>query len=419
MSIHRWKSCTTLLTALLVMACAPREDRGGLQRRSLSPATQNGWARLPLDGQAQRAYPDVWLGDAEGRSVPFELERDGLWTPRSLELERLLTGRDASHHPSAEFSLKFPEGWQVREREHLHLELELEGAGPWVCRAEVERRQAGGTFLRLERESPLHLYDLGISGSRRDLTIAWDAQDYRITLIPAQGVAPSIRGVKVTASTQPEALQSDEALKPVVRPAERASQRHETTGEVWTLELPQAERVVGADVILKAPVAPVQPEFRVPPKSKEDGAEASYVSQGGLVWNLPALDTRATRLSLGPVVTDRLELTLPQGVGLDHVTLLVRRDVLLFPAEAGQRYYLHAGGRVKRAPGSLATLPDSSRAVYTRAPLSLGPAEPDPQGLPHLVEASDRTRPWLPWIAGLAVVVLGLFAWRLFAAKTE
>jgi hypothetical protein len=361
----------------------------------------------------------VWLGDAEGHSIPFEIEREGLWVPRSLELEQLITGRDAQHQPSAQFRLKFPEGWQVREREHLHLELDLEGKGPWVCRVEVERRLEGGAFLRLEREAPLHLYDLGSSGSTHDFTIAWDAQDYRITLIPAQGEAPSIRGLRIIASTRPEELQSDEVMEPTLRPSPRDGVKLDGETERWLLELPQAERIVGADVALKPPVAPIRTEFRIPSKNKTDELEGAFLAQDGLVWNLPALNTKATRVALGPVVADRLELSLPQGVRLDHVKLLVRRDVLLFPAEAGRGYYLHSGGRMKQAPGNLASLPDSSRAVYARQPLKLGQAEADPQGLPRLIEATDRTRPWLPWIAGLVVALLGLFAWRLFANKAE
>jgi hypothetical protein len=113
------------------------------------------------------------------------------------------------------------------------------------------------------------------------------------------------------------------------------------------------------------------------------------------------------------VVTDRLELTLPEGARLDDLKLLIRREVLLFPAEAGKAYFLHTGGRVKQAPGSLGALPESSRAVYAREPLRLGPAEADPHGLPILIQGAERTRPWLAWVAGLAVLILGFFAWKL------
>jgi hypothetical protein len=106
-------------------------------------------------------------------------------------------------------------------------------------------------------------------------------------------------------------------------------------------------------------------------------------------------------------------LSLPEGARLDSLKLLIRHEVLLFPAEAGKTYFLHVGGRIKQAPGSLAALPDSSRAVYAQEPLRLGPSEADPHGLPLLIEGAERTRPWLVWVAGLAVLILGYSAWRL------
>ena len=403
-----------LLSALL-LACAPKEDRSKLFRSPVSPAAVSGWARLPLDGNAQLAYPEVWLSDAEGVSIPFEVEREGLWQPRKMELSQLLLGRDAKDQPTAEFSLKFPAGWQVRDREHLKVDLDLEGQAPWVCRVEVERRLPESAFLRLERDVPSHLFDLGMLDGQRGFYIPWDAQTYRVTLVSTQGVAPQITGLKVTASTRPEELQADEVVTPRVEKSEETG----GSSERWALKLDSSQRVVGADVLLKPPVAPVQPQFKA--TVKESGrtsrsAQSSYeswVSSQGLLWNLPALSTKATRVSIGPIVTDRLLLTLPEGARLDTVKLLIRREVLLFPSESGRAYFLHTGGRVKQAPGSLAALPDSSRAVYSREPLKLGSGEPDPQGLPILIQGAERTRPWLPWVAGLAVLILGFFAWKL------
>src|SRR5512145_2909747 len=99
-----------LLATLLLVSCAPKEDRSKLARRPVSPAAASGWARLPLDGEAQRAHRDLWLSDAEGTSIPFEVEREGLWQPRQLELAHVLLGRDGKGRPTAEFTLKFPEG---------------------------------------------------------------------------------------------------------------------------------------------------------------------------------------------------------------------------------------------------------------------------------------------------------------------
>jgi hypothetical protein len=415
MSAHLRGATRGLLTVLsaLLLCCAPKEDRSKLSRRPVSPALVSGWARLPLDGKAQLAYPDLWLSDAEGVSIPFEVEREGLWQPRKLELSQTLLGRDAKDRPTAEFTLKFPEGWQVRDREHLRVDLVLEGQAPWVCRVEVDRRMRESAFLRLEQESPLHLFDLGNAEGKRGFYIPWEAQSYRVTLVPTQGPAPKITGVSVTASTRPEELQADEVVAPRM-------ERSQASSESWILNLDAPQRIVGADVLLKPPVAPLQPQFAVaakPPGRTSAPAYDSWVSSEGLLWNLPALSTKATRVSLGPVVTDQLLLTLPEGARLDTVKLLVHRDVLLFPAEAGRNYLLHTGGRVKRAPGSLAALPDSSRAVYAREPLKLGPGEADPQGLPILIQGAERTRPWLPWVTGLAVLLLGFFAWKLLRVR--
>lgn len=398
------------LSTLLLLACAPgsREDREALRRKPIARAALGGWARLPLDREAQKAFPELWLGDEQGASVPFLVERDGLWQPRELELEKLALGKDTQGRPSAEFVLKFPQGWQVREREQLRIQLDLEGAAPWVCRVEVERRLEGGKAILFERESPQHLFDLGDAGRNHSFSVPWDFKIYRVTLHAAQGAAPKIKGLKVTATTEPSSRAEDEALTP----------RMESAGaDVWRLSLDAPERIIGAEISLKPPVAPLSPHFTIPPaEAKPKDSAATYeqsVSSAGLLWNLPALETSSTRVSLNPVTTDRLHLRLPEGARPESVKLLVRRDVLLFPAEAGKAYFLHFGGQVKRAPGNLEALPDSSRALYQRQALKLSGAEPDPFGIPKKIELPDRSLPWLPWAAGLVVLALGFAAWSL------
>lgn len=108
-----------------------------------------------------------------------------------------------------------------------------------------------------------------------------------------------------------------------------------------------------------------------------------------------------------------LTFTLPEGATPQSTRLLVRRQTLLFPVDAGQPTFLHLGGQAKPAPGSLGALP-SIRTLAASAPLALGTAEPDDQGLPRLERADQRARPWMPRVAGLAVVLLGAVAWRLF-----
>lgn len=384
-----------LLLPLLLLGCA-KEDRTGLERRPLAAPAQSGWARVRLDGRAQLGADSLWISDANGQSVPFLRERDDLWAPAPLETSKLIVGRDEAGHPSADFELKLPEGWQLREREQLRLDLELSGEGPWVCRVDLARKLEGGAFVLLDTGSPLFAYDLGSGRRSAELTVPWDALRYRISLIPTQGAAPKLTGLRVTACTRPGAMKED-ALVPL-----QLVQDHGLR-----LKLPAAERVVGLDVVLQAPVAPVYATVSLPPKGEETVGLGS-----GLLWNLPALQSRSTRIALEPTVAEELRLELPAGVTALSAQALVRREVLLFPAEAGQAYSLHEGGLVKAAPGSLEALP-TSRAAYGREPLALGAAEPDPQGQPHVVSGGERTRPWLPWAVGAAVALLALAALKL------
>jgi len=399
------------ILAFLLLGCGPREDRDGLVRRPVAPKSDSGWVRLPLDAEAQRRAGSLWLGDAEGHPVPFLRERDGLWESRSLDLDRLLLGQDAAGEPTAEFLIRIPATWRIRDREHLRIELDLAGQAPWVCRAEVQRRLEGGAFLGLPRESPLHVHDLGPgAGASRALVVPWDAQHFRITLHPALGKAPTIRSLRVVASTEATEMEPDQ----IVAPADAKREFGAGGIERWLLKLPGEERVVGVDLILHPPAAPLQPMLSIPAEEKKEGGRpARILPVQGLVWNLPALESRATRLAVAPTLTDRLALALPAGARLQDVKILVRREALIFPAEAGRPYYLHLGGGTKTAPGDLGALPPS-RLVYARDPLKLGAAEADPQGVPRLITFSQRTRPWLPWAAALAAAALAWYAWRLF-----
>jgi len=389
------------LLLLLSLACA-REDRSTLQRRPIPPAPASGWAKLPLDAQAQRQRAGAWIGDAAGRSIPFLEAREGLWESRSLTLEHLLAGKDAEARPTVEFSLKLPEGWQVGERESLKLELDLEGAAPWVVQVKAERQREGGAFIAYEPTSPMHLYDLSPSGSRRSLDLPWDGQRYRLTLLSSQGAAPRIRSLSARAETRPEALEAELALDSTLSP-EPGKPR------TWRLSLPESDRIVGLDLLLAPPAAPLRPDIRLS-EGLEDTRDC-YCSD--LVWNLPALNTKATRIALAPIQAKSLTLTLPEGATPERVHILVRRQTLIFPAEAGQAYALHLGGEAKPAPGSLGALP-SIRTLASRKPLTLSAAEPDAQGIARRETTDQRARPWMPWVAGLALLILGWVALRLF-----
>lgn len=402
-----------VLTGFLLLSCVS-EDRSHVQRRPLEVAAQSGWARIRLDGSAQANMEGIWLSDAEGNSIPFLLEREGLWAPQVLETTSYLAGKNAKGIPTAEFALKFPNGWQVREREQLRLELDLTGEAPWVSRVDISRRMENGGFVTLERDSPYFVYDLGNDRHTSQITLPWDAERYRVTLVPTQGKAPKLLGIRITASTWPEQLEADEVITPgMVRESSIQSGGH------WTLTLPKPERVVGADVLLKAPVAPVYVTLDAEEKNG-DGSQRPLLRSmgGGTIWNLPALETRATRVGLNPAIADRLRLQLPENVVVESVKLLIRHEVLLFPADAAKPYYLHFGGRAKLAPGNLSALPPS-RAVYGRKPLGLGTVEADAQGLGIILDKGDQTRPWLPWVVGLVVLILGFAAFKLLRSGED
>lgn len=388
------------LLLILGLACA-REDRGALNRRPIPAAPHNGWARLPLDADAQRQLKGAWIGDGRGRSIPFLVAHEGLWESRSLPMEGLLTGSDAEGHPTAEFSLKLPEGWTVGERESLRLDFDLEGRAPWVAQVKAERQREAGGLIAYDPVAPLHLYDLSPSGRRVSLDLPWDGHRYRLTLLVSQGEVPRIRGLSAHAQTRPEALEAELALGVALVP-------DPTRPRTWRLTLPDTERVVGLDLLLAPPTAPLRPEIRI-----GDGAEADHGwACGDLVWNLPALNTKASRIALAPVEAKTLTLTLPEGATPISARILVRRQTLLFPAEAGQDYALHLGGEAKPAPGNLGALP-SIRTLAATAPLSLGPREADDQGIPHREGVDQRAKHWMPWVAGLALLGLGWTAWRL------
>ena len=405
------RSTFALAAALLLLGCAS-EDRSQVRRRPLELAAQNGWARVRLDGEAQRNMQGLWIGDAEGNSIPYLMEREGLWAPQVLETTQYLAGKDALGNPTVEFALVFPNGWQVREREQLRIDLDLEGKSPWVARVDISRRMSNGGFLTLERDSPFFVYDLSNDRHTSQITLPWDAERYRVTLVPTQGKAPKLNGLRVTASTWPEQLEADEVVEPQV-----TSETLKSSGQSLKLSLSNAGRVVAADVLLKAPVAPVYVTVDAEEKDGNDPKRTALRSMGGgTVWNLPALQTRATRVALDPTIADRMRLQLPENTTLESVKLLIRHEAMLFPAEAGKPYYLHFGGRAKQAAGNLGALPPS-RTVYGRNPLKLMSTEADPHGLGIILDKGDQTRPWLAWAVGLVVLLLGFAAFKLLRSS--
>lgn len=386
--------------AMALLGCAAREDRAGLERRPLGPAPRSGWARVVLDGPAQRARDTLWLGDAGGAPVPFRWAEEAPGRRQPLPVRRPLLGRDGQGRATAEFTLDAPPGGADRP-ETVEFQFRCRAEGPWAGRVELQRRRPGGPWLSLDRDPAPVLYDFDASGRRLALAVPLDAPDWRITLVPVQG-AP--RFLEVTALAGPAADRDLLELQPRREPLPAAG------GERWRLALDAPDRIVGLQLALAPPVAPCAPALRL---AEAQPGRGRALAARGRVWNLPALRTAAGRIDLDPVLAAGLELDLPAGARLQDARILVRREALVFPAEAGQTHYLHAGGQARSAPGTLAGLPGPD-ADPDPAVLALGPAGPDPQGLPSARAAGDRARGWLPWAAGLAVAVLAWVGWRLF-----
>lgn len=392
-----------LLTTWLLFAS--NADAAELIRRPIenpSAVQDQGWLRVRLDAQAQRQRDQLWLGDAQGRSTPFVFEREDLWQTQTLELDQILAGKDEQGRPSYEFSVKVPEGWRMGDRRHLELEVELQASTNYVARAIVHRRLEDGAWLESDRD--YHLYDLGSAGHQQKIVVPWDGERYRLVIQPRQGSVQSVENLKVRAKTVLTALGSTEIAKLSPKPDPKLEDH-------WRIELDGSYRVVALDVELVPPVAPVAAQIEV---ETERGRSPAFErrAHANLLWNLPALESSATRINIRPTMTDTLRIRLPSGATIESVRVHASNEALIFPAEAGQNYFVHLGGQAQRAPGDLRNLP-SSRVLHTANALELGPAQPDPHGIAIEASPSERTRPWLAWIVAAVVAGLGYVAWRL------
>jgi hypothetical protein len=387
-----------LLSILFSGGCRFAEDGQPLVRQPLLPKTESGWTRLKLDPAAQLQAGEPWIGDEAGKPVAAIRNRPGLWGPRQLDIERLLLGMDSEGRYSAEFTLRLPPSWNLRDREHLRIELALQGKAPWVCRVDVARRLEEPGLLGLPRESPLLLQDLDGKAAMTSILVPWDSREYRVVLQALAGTAPTIRSVKVTAVTEPAAMEPDK----VVTPAELQCEIQAPAPERWRIRLAAVERVVGLQVQLRAPAAPVRPVVLLP--AADPAAPPRNLQSQDLAWNLPSRGGRGSQILLEPVLTDRLLLALPAGARLEAVKVLVRNDELLFPVQAGRPYWLHLGGKAKPAgpPGEL----PPSRLIFGRDPIRMGPAEPDPQALPRIIRGLGKGTLRLAALGGAALLAL-------------
>lgn len=395
---------------LALMLAAASLSAQGPVRRAIAPSPSNGWARIVVEDDGADG---IWIGDAGGRSVPFLWETDARWSTLPLQTVHPIFGRDAKGQPTAAFTLRAPEGFSRGDREQVKLAFSLAAAAtPWSCRVEVARRGDGGAFITLE-DGNRFLYDFG--GDRRAtfVTIPWDADDYRVTLIPTQGAAPKLLGAEASACTVPAELSADACVSLALGTPVRVN------GQMaMDAALPGPRRLAGVEVVLQAPVAPVHVSLSALRRSSDGKEEEASPLGGAELWNLPALDTRSTRIALDGTA-ERLRLHLPDGVAAASAAAFIRHRRLFFPVEAGQAYFLHAGGLAQVAPGSLGELPASSRAFYTGTALALGAAEVDPQSVTAAPDPAATLRRGLPWGVGALVLLMGLWGLRLLRAPRD
>ena len=389
-----------LLPLLLAAALLPAQQPA---RRAIAPSPANGWARVVVDDDGADG---VWIGDAQGRSVPFLWESDAKWSSIPLQTLHPLFGKDAKGQPTAAFTLHAPEGFSRGDREQVKLDLSLEAsATPWACRVELARRGDGGAFIAVDDDAPRFVYDLGPDRRATSITIPWDADDYRVTLLPVQGAAPKLMGVDASACTLPSELQADGQINLIpgapINYARGIS--FKDFGRTYCLK--------AIEVTLQSPAAPTSIQVDALPQSPAPDFVLSILGSATL-WNLPALNTINTHI---PVQGEAraLLMELPDGVAIQSATAFIRHRRLFFPAEAGQTYFLHLGGLANPAPGSLGELPASSRAFYTGTALALGAAEPDPQAALAAPDPAARLRGFLPWGVGLLILLLGFWGLRL------
>lgn len=382
-----------------VLALAPR--LGAAPERRPVEVAGTGWVRLTLDETAQAAADTAWLGDAAGRPLPFVRESTRAPETRPVRVDAIVSGRDAANQSTVEFTLAAEPGaasaaWQV--------DLATAGETGWAARVEVDRRQGDGSWLRLDDGIDRHVYDFGGDGRRLRVSLPRDADRYRLTLVPAAGMPPTLTGVSAR-----RILAARETLRPVavdVRPVDGRP------GE-WLLPVSRRLRVRAIEIDVTDRFAPVsvQVSTNVPPRDGGPPYPRPIALRDGVIWNLPALATTQTRVAFvdGELV-DHLVLHLPTGLHVDRVRWHVAEETWLFPAETGQRVYLHTGGVRRTAPGDLARLElpaiDASLPVAT-----LGPAEPDPH--------ADAESRWaflekaLPWLIAATVALVAWIALRL------
>lgn len=412
-----------LLLAALLGTLAWGAEAQKPYRRPLSPVILGGWTQVQLDAEAQREAESFWIGDGEGRPVPFLRESEAKSKDVALIVRDLVTGRDDAGNLIAEFRLARPDGRPVEQRESMRvvapgvlgvkldtrkqmvIALEVDASGPWAADVEVAFDQFGQGWTN-EAEAR-QIYDFGPGERRLEFKVRRIAPKWRVRLKSLRGEIRGVQAVQVRAEGLPGPLSSRRSALGVA-----------THQDGWTLMLPNgAQRVHAVHLQLRGTVAPVRAElFRLDDAAVQKDERATWVASGQ-VWEMPGLDSRAGEIRLAtPVVAERFRLKLPAGVEVAAAEADIAGESLWFVAEKDVAYFLHFAGEKQTAPGNLGALPpplDGALPDY----LVIGQPQEDPFGKPLREDISVVLKRWLPWIVALAVAVLTGVALRLLSSS--
>lgn len=386
-------------TAVATVALAGIAASADLYRRPLSAVVADGWHRFQLDAEAQANIDGAWLGDDDGRPVPFMRQRELMPRRDALAVSQLITGRADGDGLSVEFRVDVAKP----DRDEMEVTLVVEGTAPWIARVEIARRRDGSEWIGLE--SPVHIYEFNSAERQLAFTVPRDAPEWRLRVNPLQGELRRVTQVTAHVARAGGAAAERDVSAEVSR-----------VGRGWQIEAPDLLRVVAVDLIFDGTVAPVRAAVAVEEETKVGREPGRRVVGRGSVWRMPGLNSSETTVRLeAPVIARRLALELPAGVELRGARLRVQEEQVWFVAEAGKRYALHFGGEQRLTAGNLRDLPAE---VWRSAPpvLTLGSRESDPHGQPRGREWSAELRRWLPWSIAVIVALMAVVAWRLMRA---
>lgn len=407
-----------LVVALVAAAAEPVKPH----RRMLTRAMQDGWAQVQLDAPAQLEADFLWIGDGEGRPVPFLREGEVPPQEAALAVRQMTSGKDDDGAWVVEFELARVDGrplplpkqesdeWvstrpleirlDVRRRVRMTVDVQAEGA--WAAEVEASFDRFGQGWSRAAET--WQVYDFGPGGRRIDFEVPRLAAKWRLRLQPLRG---EIRGVRTVTA----AVCGLTAPFGSWRSALGLTKDKEKEGR-WVLTLPDgAQRVHAVHLALRGTVAPVRAQIER--HADEQSPKAAVEVGAAQVWEMAGLKSRQGEVRLvRPVVAEQLALILPEGVEPVSAEAEIGGESLWFVAQKGEEYFLHLGGERRVAPGNLAALPGVLEARLPEL-LGLGAVQDDPHGGPRKVDPADVAKRWLPWLVAMAVAVLAGVALRI------